>query len=170
MSRDDYIDEAGFVLTAGVYGLSGAEWLAELPLGKIRAAYNGIGPEWLPVQIREKLNKWLGLFAVCAVVHDCRFAYDNDGTDAKFRAANDELERNCLIMADSEYVWYNPIRYLWRHRAHVVAEACRQFGWDDWRKAFDAAKAQGIVSCAEKKQFPASAGNAGDERQTRSSG
>ena len=96
--RDDYIDEAGYVLTAGVYGLSGAEFLADLSLGKIREAYNGIGPEWLPAQIREELNKHLGLFAVCAVIHDCRFAYDNDGSAAKFNAANDELERNCIIV------------------------------------------------------------------------
>ena len=141
--------------------LSGAEFMDALGVGNVARACNGIGPESMKPKWRERLNNWLWLFKDPCRVHDCRFTFDNDGTDAKFRAANDELERNCLIMADSEYVWYNPIRYLWRHRAHVVADACRQFGWGDWRKAFDAAKAQGIVSCAEKKQFPAGAGNAG---------
>ena len=134
--RDDYIDEAGYVLTAGVYGLSGAEWLAELSLGKIRAAYNGIGPEWLPARIREKLNKHLGLFAVCAVIHDCRFAYDNDASAAKFNAANDELDRNCRIVADATYKWWQIRRYLARRAGRIMADACREFGWSAWRDAY----------------------------------
>ena len=146
---------------AGAFGLSGAEFIATLGDENVMWACNGIGPAWLKPSLREKLNKWFRRFRVCADVHDCRFTFDNDGSDAKFRAANDELERNCLIMANSEYKWYNPLRYLWRHRARVVADTCRLFGWSDWRKAFDAAKAQGIVPCAS--QFPPSGGNAGGE-------
>lgn len=147
--RGDYIDEAGYVLTAGVYGLSGAEWLAELPLGKIRSAYNGIGPEWMKPEQRKKLSKWLKMYTVPCVLHDCRFAYDNDGTDAKFRTANDELERNCVIVADVNYAWYNPIRYWARMKGRAIAEACRLLGWTAWRDAY--------------KAFPAGAGNAGGE-------
>lgn len=134
--RTDYMAETGYVLTAGVYGLSGADWLADLPLGKIRAAYNGIGTESLPAKIREKLNKWLGLFSVCAVIHDCRFAYDNDGNAAKFNAANDELERNCLIVADATYKWWQLRRYLARSAGRIMADACREFGWSAWREAY----------------------------------
>lgn len=145
--RDDYIDEAGYVLTAEVYGLSGAEWLAELSLGKIRDAYNGIGPKWMKPEKRKKLSKWLKMFIVPCVQHDCRFAYDNDGTEAKFRAANDELERNCIIVADATYKWYNPMRYLARLKGHALAQVCRVFGWGAWRDAYD--------------EFRASARNAG---------
>ena len=145
--RDDYIDEAGYVLTAGVYGLSGAEWLAELSLGKIRDAYNGIGPKWMKPEKRKKLSKWLKMYTVPCVLHDCRFAYDNDGTEAKFRAANDELERNCIIVADATYKWYNPMRYWARLKGRTVAQVCRVFGWDAWRDAYD--------------EFRASARNAG---------
>lgn len=156
------LDEAkDTIIEARRLGLSGAEFLTVLGPYNVARACNGIGPESMRPKWRERLNSWLWLFCPPARVHDCRFTHDNDGTDAKFRAANDELERNCLIMADSEYAWYNPLRYLWRHRAHVVAEACRQFGWYDWREAFDKAKAQVIVPCVEQKQFPASAGNAG---------
>jgi len=149
MSRDDYIDEAGYVLTAGVYGLSGAEWLADLSLGKIRAAYNGIGPEWMDEDKRKKLSRWLKEYTIACVIHDCRFQYDNDGTDAKFRAANDELERNCIIIADATYAWWNPVRYWARLKGRAIATACRIGGRSAWRKAY-------------KKQFPAGAGNAGE--------
>ena len=142
--RDDYdfICEADYVTYARELGLSGAEFISNLSLGEIRFAYNGIGPEWMSRSFRKKLDKWLKIFAVCAVIHDCRFAYDNDGSDAKFRAANDELERNCLIVADAEYKWYNPLRYLWRHRGRVMAEACMDFGWSAWRDAYEENKNQ----------------------------
>jgi len=150
--RDDFIAEAGYVLTAGVYGLSGAEWLAELSLGKIRAAYNGIGPEWLPAKIREKLNKHLGLFAVCAVIHDCRFAYDNDASAAKFNAANDELERNCRIVADATYKWWQLRRYLARRAGRIMADACREFGWTAWRDAYEVFRSSDRNAGGEGKQ------------------
>lgn len=152
MSRDDYIDEAGYVLTAGVYGLSGAEWLAELSLGKIRAAYNGIGPEWMKPEKRKKLGKWLKIYTVACVIHDCRFAYDNDGTDAKFRVANDELERNCVIVADANYAWYNPIRYWARMKGRTIAEACRLLGWTAWRDAYNQFRSSDRDAGGEGKQ------------------
>lgn len=128
------------IVKASSLGLSGAEFIAVLGDENVMKAYNGIGPEWLPASVRSKLDKWLDTFSVCAVIHDCRFAFDNDGEDAKFRAANDELERNCLIVADDKYAWYNPMRYLARWRGRHVAEACRCFGWSAWRDAYEANK------------------------------
>ena len=87
MSRSDYIDEAGYVLTAGVYGLSGAEFIADLSLGKIRAA-------------------------------------------------NDELELNCIIVAKANWPWWNIRRYLALHAGRIMARACREFGWSAWRDAY----------------------------------
>ena len=154
------IDEAKItIVTAFELKLSGAEFLCTLGPSNIARACNGIGPEDMPDKWRRKLDKWFWLFCVPCRGHDCRFTYDNDGTEAKFRAANDELRRNCLIMADAAYKWYNPMRYIWRHRGKVVAWACQEFGWDDWRKAYERAKAQGIVSC--NSQFRAGARNAG---------
>lgn len=116
--------------------LSGAAWLIALGPRKVAEAANGIGPARWPEKWRKKLDKWLWLFRPAADIHDCRFTYDNDGSDAKFRAANDEIERNCLLLADARYSWYNPLRYLWRHRAHAVAFACRAFGWEAWIDAY----------------------------------
>lgn len=139
-------------------GFSSADFLARLGPANVARACNGIGPEKMPEKWRRKLDKWLVLFRDPCRGHDCRFTYDNDGSEAKFRAANDELRRDCLIMADTR-AWYNPMRYIWRHRGKVVAWACQEFGWDSWRRAYERAKAQGISPC--NSQFPAGAGNAG---------
>ena len=117
--------------------LSGAEFIATLGDENVMRACNGIGPSWMKQYLREKLDKWFRRFRVCADVHDCRFAFDNDGEDAKFRAANDELERNCLIVADTDFAWYNPLRYWWRHGGRLMAKACRDFGWSAWRDAYE---------------------------------
>lgn len=139
-------------------GFSGAEFLETLGAENVRRSCNGIGPEKMPKKWRVRLDNWLWLFKDPCRCHDCRFTFDNDGSEAKFRAANDELGRNCLIMADSEYAWYNPLRYVWRHRAKGVAWVCQTFGWESWRDAYVKAKKQGIVSCYNA--FPAGAGNA----------
>lgn len=118
-------------------GLSGAEFVAILGDENVAKAYNGIGPEWLDPKVREKLDKWLDLYAICAVIHDCRFVFANDGEDAKFRAANDELERNAIIVADDRYSWWNPLRYLARRGGRKLADACRDFGWSAWRDAYE---------------------------------
>lgn len=131
------IDEAIQSIARAVrLGLSGSEFMARLGPEKVAAACNGIGPERWSQKARDTLDKWLWLLRPAADGHDCRFAYDNDGSDAKFRAANDELERNGIICADAEYRWFNPLRYLWRHRARVMADMCRQYGWSAWRDAY----------------------------------
>lgn len=118
-------------------GLSGAEWLRSLGPEKVSAAYNGIGPERMPEKWRARLDSWLWLFRIPCEIHDCDFSYANTGDEAGFGAANFRLEKNCLVMADAEYAWYNPLRYVWRRRARLVALACREFGWSAWRDAFE---------------------------------
>ena len=99
-------------------------------------ACNGCGPESWPKERREKLTAWLSTFALAFDIHDCRFAYDNDATREKFDHANDELEKNCLLLADEKYAWYNPFRYLARNRGHIIADLCRKFGWTAWKEAY----------------------------------
>ena len=100
------------------------------------AAWNGCGPDSWPAERREKLTRWLSTFALAFDGHDCRFAYDNDGTREKFDYANDELEKNCILLADEKYAWYNPLRYFARNRGHIIGALCREFGWSAWRDAF----------------------------------
>ena len=123
--------------------LSGADFIAVLGDENVMKAYNGIGPEWLDPVVRAKLDKWLDLYSLCAVIHDCRFTFDNDGSAAKFRDANDELEFNARIVADARYSWFNPLRYLARRGGKRLADACRDFGWSAWRDAFDKQQQKG---------------------------
>ena len=116
--------------------LYGCRFVASLTFAQIANACNGIGPESWPEDARKKLDKWLATFRLAADVHDCRFTWDNDGTREKFDYANDELERNCLVLADDKYAWWNPLRYFARHAARLVAQACRDFGWSAWKDAF----------------------------------
>ena len=101
------------------------------------AACNGCGPASWPEERREKLTKWLATFAPAFDVHDCRFTFDNDGTRENFDYANDELEKNCILLANQEYAWYNPLRYVARHAGHIIAALCREFGWQSWKEAYN---------------------------------
>lgn len=121
---------------AWAVGLYGEDWLRSLTPGRVSAACNGCGPEWMSQEMRDKLTAFLAVFFPAFCLHDCRFAYDNDGTRAKFDAANRELRLNCRILADDAYGWYDPRRYVWRHRAKLVYLACKDFGWSAWRDAY----------------------------------
>ena len=98
-------------------------------------ACNGCGPASWPEEKRRKLTKWLSTFALAFDVHDCRFDWDNDGTREKFDFANRELGKNCVVLADEKYAWYNPLRYWARQKGKLIAALCQDFGWDDWKKA-----------------------------------
>ena len=124
---------------ATAYGLYGVAKYINYPIEVLAARWNGIGPESMDEAKRMKLNKWLKLFLPACFIHDQDFA-ESDGTRGGFMAANDRLERNCLIIADDRYEWYDPRRYLARRGGRLVADACRIAGWRAWQ---DAAKARG---------------------------
>lgn len=127
---------------AAIRGLElyGWRFMASLTYAQIAHACNGIGPESWPADARKKLDKWLSTFRLAADVHDCRYTYDNDGTRERFDYANDELERNCIVLADEKYAWWNPLRYFARRAAHLVAQACRDFGWSAYKAAYSKLK------------------------------
>ena len=144
------IDEArisiGEIIDANLYG---ADFVRSIGPAKVAAACNGIGPASWPEKRRQKLDKWLKTFRRAADVHDCRFTYCNDGSVSKFDAANEELKRNGLILADRKYAWYNPLRYFARNRAHLIGFLCDEFGWSAWIKA---AKINGLNHKGKEKQ------------------
>lgn len=126
--------------TADSVGLYGSGLMFLMGVDAVAEACNGCGPEWMSDVSREKLTKYLDLFFPAFCIHDCRFVRSNDGTRNMFDFANDELDRNCHILADWKYSWYDPRRYLWRMRANFVADACRTFGWSAWRDAYGKTK------------------------------
>ena len=133
MTIDEAKEVIGFAHDAAMYGWG---FMRSLGPEKVAAACNGCGPESWPQEWRDKLGKWLKTFRPAFDGHDCRFTYDNDGTREKFDYANDELEKNCLLLADRKYAWYNPLRYFARNRAKLIGGACRTFGWQAWQDAF----------------------------------
>ena len=117
------------------YGLEGVAQYINYPIETLAARWNGIGPESMDKSKRKKLNKWLRLYGPACFIHDQDFA-ESDGTRGGFIAANDRLERNCLIIADDRYdAWYDLRRFFARRGGRLVADACRIAGWRAWQDA-----------------------------------
>lgn len=134
---------------ATAYGLDGVSKYIDYPIETLAARWNGIGPESMDEAKRKKLDKWLRLYKPACFIHDQDFA-ESDGTRGGFNAANDRLERNCLIIADDNYEWYDPRRYLARRGGRLVADACRIVGWRAWT---DAAKKRGTNDAEFPQHF-----------------
>lgn len=118
-------------------GLHGAGFMKSLGPEKVAAACNGAGPASWPEERRRKLDRWLRVFRPAFDVHDCEFTYNNDGRLRMFTHVNDELEYNCRAIADAEYCFLNPMRYLARAGGAAVSDLCRMFGWGPWIIAYE---------------------------------
>jgi hypothetical protein len=117
--------------------LDGVEFIQDCSYAELAAAYNGIGPEWLPGALREKVTRYLALFEPAALGHDMR-NYMSDGSRKGFNYANMEFHENCLKLADHAYPWWNWRRY----RARLVAHALYDFvrgdgGWKAWIDCYE---------------------------------
>ncbi len=51
-------------------GLEGLDFLSSFTYAELAEGYNGIGPEFLPVWMRNALSDKLDIFAPCALIHD----------------------------------------------------------------------------------------------------
>ena len=116
--------------------LDGVEFISSLSDAEMADGYNGIGPEFLPPTIREKVTKHLSLFAPAALIHDLRNEF-SDGTRKGFEYANNEFLKNCLKLADAKYGWWNPRRYRARAVARILHKfvSAEDFGWRAWLEA-----------------------------------
>ncbi len=113
---------------ARAYGLSGVSFVEAVPLEQVARDYNGIGPSWFPDVLRRAIDRLSPDLCCCALIHDVRWAH-NPGTVAAFNASNAELEANGLIVARTRYGWYDPRRYILKHKARAFADLCQAFGW-----------------------------------------
>ena len=116
--------------------LDGLDFLSNFSYEELAAGYNGIGPEFLPSAVRDRITKYLSLFAPAAMIHDMR-TDASDGSREKFLAANDEFRRNCLKLANRAYPWYNWKRYRARAAAQVLFDfvSADSFGLKAWLDA-----------------------------------
>ena len=105
---------------------------ASLSDDRLAELYNGCGPEWLRVEIREMLTRRLAIFEPAFLIHDTDFA-SSDGSTFAFAQANDRLEMNCLALANYTYPWYSWRRYRARAVAHMLFNFVRgPGGWMAW--------------------------------------
>lgn len=116
------------------YDLSGTDFVKSLPLDQVVSTYNGIGPDSFPRPLCEALDRLAPEILPSVLIHDARFTF-GDGSREWFDAANDEFESNGLRIATLRFRWYNPRRYITRHRVRVYAQACRLFGWSAYCQA-----------------------------------
>ena len=142
-NEENLAQVAELIEKARFAGLEGCDWLAQFTLVEITRGYNGIGPEFMPVWLRDVTSDRLALFAPCAVIHDLRNDV-SDGTRAAFLQANDEFRRNCLRMADLAYPQRPGVEDdLKRARAKAVSEvlycfvSADGFGWKAWLEAHE---------------------------------
>ena len=116
--------------------LDGLDFLSSFTYDQLADGYNGIGPEFLKPDVREKVSDFLHIFKPAAVVHDLRNEM-SDGTRESFHAANEEFYRNCCKLADYYYPWYSRRRYRARAAALVLYGfvSAEHFGWRAWLEA-----------------------------------
>ena len=116
--------------------LEGLDFLATFTFEQLCDGYNGIGPEFLKPDVREKVSEFLHIFKPAAVAHDLRNEM-SDGTRKSFRAANDEFLRNCLKLADYYYRKDERRRRRARAAARVLygVVSAKFFGWRAWLEA-----------------------------------
>lgn len=117
--------------------LAGLDFLDSFTVDEVCREYNGIGPQFLPENLRNKVTSFLGIFEPAALIHDLRFD-KSDGTRAAFDYANCEFFVNCHKCAKNEYKWWNWKRY----RAYAVIDAMNEFncgsgGWKAWLDSFE---------------------------------
>ena len=119
-------------------GLMGLNFILSFGIDAICKAYNGIGPQFLPEMLRDKVTSFLGIFEPAALVHDLRFDR-SDGTRESFDYANCEFFVNCHKCAKAAYPWWSWKRY----RAYAVIDAMNEFncsdrgGWKAWLDSYE---------------------------------
>ena len=94
---------------------------ATASLERIRAAYNGCGPERWPQGVRDKIDEETAMFAPAVLVHDLDFD-ESDGTEERLHEANERLHRNTKCIVRHRYpLWttrmLNPAYRLRRAKA-----------------------------------------------------
>ena len=121
------------ITTAKQNNLEGLYYLSMFTLPELAAIYNGIGPDRFPKKLRDFVTEVNTIFEPAALIHDIE--YHISGGRADFTEANKRFRRNCYILVDNAYAWYDPRRYYWEFKAWRFAGYCEQFGWEGYHKA-----------------------------------
>jgi hypothetical protein len=102
----------------------------------LKKEYNGIGPEWFPEKIRDKVTEYFAFQEESCLIHDCENNI-RPKTQKQFKLWNDRLYSNMIKKIKSEknagkvYFWR-----FWRKesvlrlklRARFLYRMCRRYG------------------------------------------
>lgn len=115
------------------YGLEIPEDLHRASPAERAAAWNGVGPERMPL-VREMLTHLLGFLKAAAFIHDWRY-YKALGIYEDWRSANAQMERNCYALIRRKLRWWQ----LWRKPGLVAATEGARLAVDssEGRNAYD---------------------------------
>lgn len=105
----------------------------------LQFAYDGAGNATMGEELRNLLSWYCRSFKPAILAHDIDFSL-GDGTRDDFYQANERLEWNCIKCANAKYGWYNPLRYIARHKAKVIRAVCDNFGWCSYLRAIEEMK------------------------------
>ena len=110
------------------YSLDLGPHLDHMSVAEIAAAYNGIGADWMPAAIRDRLTTDYADLEPSAMIHDVDFDRAS-GTLAEFHEANARLRANIIRTANAVATPWITWRW-WRLRLAATAcyEAVEQFG------------------------------------------
>ena len=131
MTIDDVHDA---ILVSNILDLKGAGCLAHVPPEKVLEICNGIGPEWFPSCLCAALDKLHPSLKVVSMIHDMEY-YFGDGSAEYFYRANMNFKWNGYAVANWNYKWYDPRRYLARDSAVRFYSLCQRYGWSAYVRA-----------------------------------
>ena len=111
--------------------LENREILRKYTLTELSAIYNGIGPDSFPPWLRSCISALHPSLAVVALIHDVEW-HESDKSKTKFDESNARFKRNGYKVAEAEFCWYNPRRYIVMNQARRFGNICQIFGWIAW--------------------------------------
>ena len=114
-------------------GLEDREILGKYPMNELVKIYNGIGPDAFPEWLRGFVTALHPSLAAVAFIHDVEW-FESDGTDEAFKATNDRFKRNGYKVAEAEFGWYNPRRWIVMNQARRFGNICQALGKGGWLK------------------------------------
>lgn len=109
-------------------GLDGAEKLANAEI--VTNNCNGVGADWMPESLCNLCTKLHRYMEIPSLIHDLE--YKQGGTEEQRAEADNRFYQNTCKVIDSEYGWYNPLRYTKRHKAKEYYRLLQIFGSKAW--------------------------------------
>lgn len=111
--------------------LENREIIGKYTMTQLASIYNGIGPDSFPEWLRSIISVLHPSLAVVAFIHDIEW-HESDLSREKFAESNARFKRNGYKVAEAEFAWYNPRRYVVMNQARRFGNICQSFGWNAW--------------------------------------